>query len=190
MGHSQAEKANSRERILSAAAQQIRESGLEALSVGGLMKSVSLTHGGFYNHFSSRNDLIVAALERALSEGDYSAPPSGVQNKIGTFSALAKSYLSRAHRDSRATGCAIAALASDVARSESGAREVMEDHVEQFIDEFEDALGDQEAAMVAISTMVGALILSRVVTDPKRSDAILKSARSYVLALDAASAQG
>lgn len=190
MGHSQAEKANSRERILSAAAQKIRESGLESLSVGGLMKSVNLTHGGFYNHFDSRDDLIAAALERALSDGEHTARSSGDQSKPRTFSVVAKSYLSRAHRDSRATGCAIAALASDVARSEAETREVMEGHVDQFIDKIEDALGDQDAAMVAVSTMVGALILSRVVTDAKRSDALLKAARSYVLALDANSAPG
>ena len=67
MGHSQAEKVKNRERILAEAAEQIRETGLEALSVGKLMQKVNLTHGGFYGHFPSRSDLIAQALKQALA---------------------------------------------------------------------------------------------------------------------------
>ncbi|HEY2750970.1 TetR/AcrR family transcriptional regulator, partial [Phenylobacterium sp.] len=73
MGHSQAEKAKSRERILAEAARQIRQNGLESVSVGTLMKSVGLTHGGFYGHFESREALLASALERALLEGEAKA---------------------------------------------------------------------------------------------------------------------
>ena len=69
MGHSQAEKAQSRERILSEAADQVRDAGLESIGVGKLMRSAGLTHGGFYNHFESRADLLAQALERALVDG-------------------------------------------------------------------------------------------------------------------------
>src|SRR5271166_4130463 len=70
MGHSQAEKAQSRERILAEASRQVRHGGLESVSVGTLMKSVGLTHGGFYGHFESRDTLLAEALERALLEGE------------------------------------------------------------------------------------------------------------------------
>ena len=70
MGHSQAEKAQSRERIVTAAARQIREGGLESISIVELMKEAELTHGGFYGHFPSRSALIAAALERALFDGE------------------------------------------------------------------------------------------------------------------------
>ena len=69
MGHSQAEKAENRERILAEASRQVRRDGLESLSVGTLMKSVGLTHGGFYGHFESRSALLAEALERALRDG-------------------------------------------------------------------------------------------------------------------------
>ena len=69
MGYSQADKQRSRERILSEAASQVRDAGLESVSVGKLMRSVELTHGGFYNHFESRSELLAQALERALLEG-------------------------------------------------------------------------------------------------------------------------
>src|SRR5579864_6885609 len=73
MGHSQAEKAESRERILAEASRQVRRDGLESVSVGSLMKSVGLTHGGFYGHFESRSALLAEALERALVEGEANA---------------------------------------------------------------------------------------------------------------------
>ena len=63
VGHSQAEKARSRDRILNAAALQLRELGLAGISIGELMKSAKLTHGGFYGHFESRDDLIAQALD-------------------------------------------------------------------------------------------------------------------------------
>ena len=77
MGHSQAEKALSRERILAEASRQVRDGGLESVSVGALMKSVGLTHGGFYGHFESRETLLVEALERALLESEAKAVADG-----------------------------------------------------------------------------------------------------------------
>ena len=110
MGHSQAEKALSRERILAEASRQVRDGGLESVSVGALMKSVGLTHGGFYGHFESREALLAEALERALLEGEAKAGAGGAP---ASFSAIVRSYLSRTHRDSRDSGCAVAALDLD-----------------------------------------------------------------------------
>jgi TetR/AcrR family transcriptional repressor of nem operon len=184
MGHSQAEKAQSRERILAEASRQVRHGGLESISVGALMKSVGLTHGGFYGHFESRDALLAQALERALIEGEAKAVATGSGDET-TFSGMVRSYLSRAHRDARDSGCAVAALASDVARADTASREVMGEHVEIFVERVAETLdGDDERAIVAVSGMVGALLLSRVVTDPGRSDAILKVVRRYLDALN------
>jgi TetR/AcrR family transcriptional repressor of nem operon len=185
MGHSRAEKARNRERILTEAAAQIRESGLESVSVSKLMHKVSLTHGGFYGHFASRSDLIAEALKRALVDGEAAARASQDPDKPRSFTAMVRSYLSRTHRDSRKTGCAIAALASDLGRADVRSRAVMEAHVEAYIASVTRALGreDDSKAMVAVSAMIGALALSRVMTDPKRSDAILRVVRDHVLAL-------
>jgi TetR/AcrR family transcriptional regulator, transcriptional repressor for nem operon len=184
MGHSQAEKAENRERILAEASRQVRRDGLEAVSVGTLMKSVGLTHGGFYGHFESRSALLAEALERALLEGEAKAKVQGSEPPQ-SFATIVRSYLSRAHRDGRESGCAIAALASDVARADGSSREVMTDHIETFIAAVTGALGgDEEGALVAVSAMVGALALSRVVTDPARSDAFLKAVRDHLKALD------
>ena len=132
MGHSQAEKAENRERILAEAARQVRRDGLESVSVGALMKSVGLTHGGFYGHFESRSELLSEALERALLEGEAKAKVQG-SDRAQSFANIVRSYLSRTHRDGRDSGCAIAALASDVARADASSREVMTEHIETFI---------------------------------------------------------
>src|SRR5690606_4268280 len=135
----QAEKAQSRERILAEAARQIREGGLESVSVAQLMKSVNLTHGGFYGHFESRSELIALALERALSEGKMAARAAQDAAQPRSFSGMVRSYLSRTHRDSRSAGCAIAALATDVGRADANSREVMEERIEAFFDSAQSA---------------------------------------------------
>lgn len=184
MGHSQAEKAENRERILAEASLQVRRDGLESVSVGTLMKSVGLTHGGFYGHFESRSALLAEALERALLDGEANAKGQA-SDAPQSLSEIVRGYLSRAHRDARESGCAMAALVSDVARADTSSREVMTDHIETFIASVSVALGgDQERAIVAVSAMIGALALSRVVADPVRSDAFLKTVRDHVRALD------
>lgn len=182
MGHSQAEKAENRERILAEAARQIREKGLDAISVGPLMQSVGLTHGGFYNHFLSRADLIAQALERALSEGEATAKAAHRGDKPRAFPDVVRSYLSRKHRDSRQAGCAVSALVSDVGRSDEEARSIMSAHVEAIVRQLADMLdGDETQATAAFSTMVGALALSRVMIDPAASERVLRAARDHLL---------
>ncbi len=187
MGHSQADKALSRERILRMAADSVRDKGLESVSVGKLMRSVNLTHGGFYNHFASRSDLLAQALERALVEGGKLATASMKSGEVTrSYETRVKSYLSRAHRDARTDGCAIAALASDVARADDASRAVMSAHLDELVSLLEQSLNsrDERDAMLAVSAMVGAVVLARVQTDPKKSDALLKSVRDRLLDLN------
>jgi TetR/AcrR family transcriptional repressor of nem operon len=178
MGHSQAEKAQNRERILAGASRQVRRDGLESVSVGTLMKTVGLTHGGFYGHFESRSALLAEALERALLEGEAKVQAAAAPEH---FSDIVRGYLSRSHRDARDSGCAVAALVSDAARAEEEPRAIMSRHVDAFIDAIARSLdGDDARAVVAVSAMVGALTLSRVVADPERSNAILKLVREHL----------
>lgn len=191
MGHSQAEKALSRERILAEAARQVRDGGLESVSVGGLMKSVGLTHGGFYGHFENREALLAEALARALrdSGAKLGGGPKPEGGTPAAFPDIVRGYLSRQHRDARDSGCAIAALASDVARADTGSRDLMSGHVEGFIDTVAASLGgDRQRAALAVSAMVGALALSRVAADPAQSDAILRTVREALETLGPAEA--
>ncbi|WP_413791129.1 MULTISPECIES: TetR/AcrR family transcriptional regulator [unclassified Pseudomonas] len=184
MGHSQAEKAQSRERILKEAADQIREGGLDSVSVGKLMKSVNLTHGGFYGHFASRADLLAKALERALDAGAHRSAGEELAWPHG-FASFVRNYLSQAHRDSRSEGCAISALVSDVARGDVQSRAVMDSSIEDYIATARRQLGDDDdtRAMFAVSAMVGALSLSRVMTDAPRSDELLRNVSEQLISL-------
>jgi TetR/AcrR family transcriptional regulator, transcriptional repressor for nem operon len=190
MGHSQAEKAESRERILAAAARQIRQGGLDSLSIVDLMKAADLTHGAFYAHFPSRAALIAAAVDRAISSGETSFAAARKANVPSTVKSIANRYLSAAHRDNRGDGCAIAALAADVGRLEDdGVRDLMaarlEDSFERMTKVFGDGRAAEDAAVTAWCTMAGAIVLSRVFRGKKRADEILKQARQSILDLEA-----
>lgn len=186
MGHSQADKARSRERILEVAAAQLRELGLDGVSIGDLMKAVDLTHGGFYGHFASRDDLVAAALDKALTDGEASAIRSSSAKGKRTLKSVANSYLSKVHRDNPDSGCAVAALSGDVARSNDQTREIMSKHLARYFDNMQNVMGDTGSRELAISLMcmmVGAVTLSRVTTDASRSDEILQAARKSILRL-------
>lgn len=186
MGHSQADKARNKQRILEVAATQLREAGLEGVSIGDLMKAVDLTHGGFYGHFPSRDDLVAAALDKALTDGEASAIKSGSAKGKRTLKSVANSYLSKIHRDNPSVGCAVSALAGDVARSNVQNREIMSNHLERYFDNIAGVVGDEcprELAISLMCMMVGAVTLSRVMTDPDRSDGVLRAARNAMLQL-------
>ena len=186
MGHSQADKAQSRQRILDAAALQLRELGLSGVSIGDLMKSAKLTHGGFYGHFSSRDDLIAEAFEKALRDGEESSIRSSKGPR--TLKSFLNSYLSKTHRDNPGTGCAISALAGDVARADIRARSIMSDRLGKYFDNIKDMADENDAndfAMAVMSMIVGAVTLSRVMKDEATSDKLLLAARRAILEYDA-----
>src|ERR1041385_8508120 len=107
-------KAETRKRILSAAARLFRERGYDGAGVDAIMNEVGLTAGGFYSHFASKEALFAEALGTALAEGKTRSAALAGMNPL---EAMIKSYLSRAHRDGIATGCPLPALTPDVARS-------------------------------------------------------------------------
>lgn len=182
MGHSQEEKSHSRDRIITAAARRIREDGLNGFSIADVMKDAKLTHGGFYGHFSSRTELVAAALDKALRESDVvydtSSQPSLEQ--------VVTEYLSRAHRDSPSVGCAVSGLASEVVRADEGTREVMDAHLQKYLEAISRTVhhpDNRELAIPIGCLMVGALTLSRLVGDKKLSDKILKDTSDYILSI-------
>ncbi|MEQ1518522.1 MAG: TetR family transcriptional regulator, partial [Usitatibacteraceae bacterium] len=126
---------------MAAAATRIREAGLDGISVGELMKSVNLTHGGFYGHFESRSALIAAALEQALAEGEKaSAAHTGARGNM-TVKSIVNNYLSPAHRDHPSSGCAIPTLAGEVGRADAEVRAIMAEQLGRSLDDMTQALG-------------------------------------------------
>lgn len=179
MGHSQAEKAESHDRIVGIAARRIREAGVDGISIPELMQAAGLTHGGFYRHFASRDQLVAEALERAMGESKARSVKSLAKRGGATLESLLDSYLHPQHRDEPGKGCAIAAMAVDVGRGGEAEKEILTRHLRGSVQDLEALLGeDRQAALAAFSTLVGALLLSRAVDDAGLSEEILAAAKA------------
>jgi len=191
MGHSRAEKAESHERIVQVASSLFREWGVDGIGVADLMKEAGLTHGGFYRHFESRDELVAEAVERALADGGRVVVAIGASplSRKAIVEALVDGYLSLAHRDNVATSCAVTTMAGDVSRSNERARFAYTAQVEKYLQLLAGLVASdgrttrRTKAMAALSTLVGAVSMSRAVNDEKLSREILKSAAREVKAL-------
>jgi TetR/AcrR family transcriptional repressor of nem operon len=191
MGHSRANKEQSHARIVQTAAARFREAGVEGVGVADLMKDAGLTHGGFYRHFASRDELVAEAVECALSDGGRAveAVAASKASRQTVAGALVDAYLSTAHRDGLATSCAVTTLAGDVARSNERARTAYTQQVETYLALLANLAAEEKSkakrakAIAALSSLVGAVSLSRAVNDEKLSREILKAAADELKAL-------
>ncbi len=182
MGTSQLAKAASHDRILDIAAARIRRDGIAGLAVADLMAAAGLTHGGFYRHFDSREQLVGEATQRALSQGSEWTVASGRLGGRTGLTALVDGYLSPWHRDHPEAGCGLAGVASDVARDGAPTRASYTRQVKEclaVIGDLIDGSDHQPAerqAIVTLSLLVGAITIARAVDDIELSDQILTSA--------------
>ncbi|MFD1561711.1 TetR/AcrR family transcriptional regulator [Paraburkholderia silviterrae] len=186
MANSQEDKNRNHERIVEIAARRFREVGLEGASIADVMKEAGLTHGGFYKHFDSRDDLVLEAMATALrsgTSGKGSAAPKGPL----TFESVIEAYLNKRHRDDAGSGCAMAALLSDVGRANEETKAVFTSQVQRNIEGLQRVLAadsrpdDKQSAIVVLCLMAGALGIARAVADEKLSLEILASAREFIL---------
>ncbi|NGO55095.1 TetR/AcrR family transcriptional regulator [Allomesorhizobium camelthorni] len=174
---SREQMAENRHRILDAASWLFREKGFEAVTVAEVMNAAGLTHGGFYGHFSSKDDLIAQTLAHVLA-----ADSSGG----GDLRAYVDAYLAPRHRDNCAGGCPTAGLAAAIRHQSPAARSAMTEGLRSQIDRIGKALPEFDAAdrrRVAIgswSAMVGAVILARAIDDPALSDEVLEQTRAWI----------
>ena len=182
MGTSQADKAASHDRILDIASARIRREGIDSLTVAQLMKDAGLTPGGFYRHFDSRDHLVAEAAHRALVQG--SAWTIGADQLRGPrgFTKLVDGYLSEWHRDHPESGCGIAGIAAEVARTDGSARSAFSRQVKECLSLLAALLGKPDGevadreAILTLSVLVGAISLARAVDDPELSETILTNA--------------
>jgi len=183
---SREQAAQNRERILDAAARLFRERGFEGIGVADTMKAAGLTHGGFYGHFSSKEDLIAQACARAFSRSHQRWSRRAGSTPDDPLSSIIRSYLTPRHRDDPGTGCALAALGPDVARHGPGVRRAVTEGLRSAFNLLSGLVpGKSETArrQKAIGTyasLVGAMIMARAVGDPALSQEILDAVRAFV----------
>jgi len=171
--------AESRKRILDAAATLFRETGFDGIGLSDIMKAAGLTHGGFYGHFGSKEDLEAQALSLALARSvtDWSQLVDSAAAR--PLAALADQYLSPDHRENVGEGCPFAALGSDTARRGERVRSAFTAGLEPFLALLSNVIPRRSKAqrrrkaIAILAEMVGAMILARAVNDPALSDEIL-----------------
>src|SRR5262245_60344639 len=170
---SREEKAKTHNRIVDAASKRIREEGLDGPAVAEIMQAAGLTHGGFYKHFESRDELIAEATETALARSDRHLHAL-TDDAPDPLAAFVDWYLSAEHRDDPGAGCAIAALGDDVRRGDQRLRTAYRQQLERYLDNVERFIGGgQDArgrAIFAMSALVVAVTLSRAVDDQALAD--------------------
>jgi TetR/AcrR family transcriptional regulator, transcriptional repressor for nem operon len=187
MRKSKQEAAATRERIVATAAAEFRQNGIGATGLSDLMAAAGLTHGGFYRHFASKDQLVAEACAEAVQsvaemfEGALSRPGKG-----NGLQAVAARYLSARHRGAPANGCPFAALGSELVRADEATRAAATEGLLGIADLLASAYAGarpdaaKRRALVALSTMVGALTLARLVTEPKLSDQLLRDVARHV----------
>jgi TetR/AcrR family transcriptional repressor of nem operon len=182
-------KQHTRERVLRSAARALRREGPDKVAVADVMREAGLTHGGFYAHFESKDDLLASAIASmfddvlaAFEQGTAGKPPrQALRDYVNR-------YLTLAHCDRRESGCPIAALATDVPRMGADARRAFEAGSARLASAIASKLAELRvphagaAATSLLAELVGALVLARCASDPATAEKLLDASRSQVLA--------
>lgn len=193
MRYEKGRKAETRQRILDVAARRFRKDGIEGTGLAGLMADAGLTHGGFYAHFASKDDLVRSAVTAAmLGTRDFLAQEAKKAQERGAdpLDAIVRAYLRPLHRDQPEAGCVLAALGPEMARLDAGSREELTMAIHETVALIADCLpptrskaATQKTASAIYSLMAGTLQMARVINDPTASEAMLRAGREAALAL-------
>jgi TetR/AcrR family transcriptional repressor of nem operon len=164
-------KQRTRASIVDAASQAFRSRGIDQVSVGEVMAAAGLTHGGFYAHFDSKDELVAEVCASVLLEA---------ARKKRTLPEFIRSYLSRAHRDGPETGCGLPALGGEIGRHTPATRGRFTEAAQTYVDRVAEMLPegtDPDDAWALFAGMAGTIMLSRAVDDRELSDRILLAGR-------------
>ncbi len=182
------QKSETHEKLLDAAAQSFRERGFEGQGVARLMKDVGLTHGGFYRHFESKEDLYVDAIARgfqAAADGMVQAAAKAPQGE--QLRAIIERYLSLEHLEDTGGGCVLSTLAAEIARQRPAVRArinvAMKSYRERLLPFFpgNDDAEKRRQFFVLFPAMAGVLMTARAMTDPAERKEVLSVARKFYI---------
>lgn len=189
MSRSQADKAIIHEQIVNLAAVRLREVGLNGIGVVDLMKEAGRTGGGFYKHFESREKLVEEVLTSVFAKRTQALQTFAESATPRSLGDLVDSYLSERHRNDPGSGCALAALMNDVARSSDPIRELYTREAENELAVLTRLMNDSEPseqraqALMTMCTLVGAIGLSRAVSDDKLAKELLDVSKTLIKSL-------
>jgi TetR/AcrR family transcriptional repressor of nem operon len=185
VSRSQAEE--NRQNVLNVASRLFREHGFDGIGLKDLMEGAGLTQGAFYKQFTSKEDLAAQASRRAMERAFDRFSAAAAANPDDPLDAAIALYLSTEHRDERMDGCPVAALGSDAARQGAGVKASFEAGIREYLEmlglwvDETDGKEPSVKAMAILSTIVGAMVLSRAVNDEQLSKQLLQAAAESVL---------
>ena len=180
--------AEHRERIIDAAGALFRAKGFGGIGVADIMKAADLTHGGFYGHFASKEDLVAQSSRRSMARAAANWTKLVEAAPDNPCAALLAHYLSPKHRDDPGKGCAFAALGNDAARSGKIVRKAFAEGLAPLIDILAQSIpgkskpARRRKAVAAMATLVGALTLACAVEGTPLSDEMLEAAHHELAA--------
>ena len=193
MSRIQAEK--NRQTVIDVASRLFREHGFDGIGLKDLMKGAGLTQGAFYKQFASKADLAAQASRRAMERAFNRFSAAGAANPDDPLGAAIALYLSTEHREERMDGCPVVALGSDAARQSVDVKASFEAGIMKYLELLDSWVGDAKGeessgkAMAILSTMVGAVVLSRAVNNERLSKQFLQAAAESVMRSSAGAAQ-
>jgi TetR/AcrR family transcriptional repressor of nem operon len=175
-----------RQTVINVASRLFRERGFDGIGLKDLMEGAGLTQGGFYKQFASKEDLAAQASRRAMESATVRWSDATAATPEDPLGAVIAFYLSTEHRDEKMDGCPIVALGSDAARQSSDVKASFEAGIKAHLEILSRLIAetnDKESkgnAMAILSTMVGALTLSRIVNDSELAKGFLNTAAEHV----------
>ena len=188
MRYEREHKTRTRDRIVRNAARKLRAEGLSGPGVASVMKASGLTVGGFYKHFRSKDELLAEAIAQGFAESSEKIC-SSLQNvpRAERWKEIIRLYLSPEHCDHADSGCPVAALAPEMARTKLGVRKqisgLIKDRGERWVDFMpgRSAAEREQNFLVISSAMAGAVSIARILTEPADKQRLLASVRDHLL---------
>jgi TetR/AcrR family transcriptional repressor of nem operon len=181
-------KAEIHQKIVKDAARRLRAEGITGAAVSAVMRDAGLTHGGFYKHFESKDELLLESLSEAFQEIADRLVQVAEKSKPGTaWQAIVKTYLSPEHCDHAECGCPLASLAPELARADKAMKAGILAQVTKYKDTILPYMpgrrvADKERAFIVIfSTMLGAVGIARILPDQAARAGVLASTRDFLL---------
>jgi TetR/AcrR family transcriptional repressor of nem operon len=181
-------KAEVHQKIVRDASRRVRTEGLNGAAVTAVMRDTGLTHGGFYKHFESKDELLLESLREAFREfADNLANAAQQPHPEAPWKAIVKAYLSLEYCDHAERGCPLTALAPELARVDKRMRGQVFAELVKYKDRMLPFMpgrrtADKERAFFSIfSTMIGAIEIARMLPEPAMREKVLATARDFLL---------
>jgi TetR/AcrR family transcriptional regulator, transcriptional repressor for nem operon len=181
-------KAEVRQKIVKDASVRVRGEGLTGAAVAAVMRDTGLTHGGFYKHFTSKEDLLIESVREAFRDIIDKLVRAAEQSRSGeAWKAIVKCYLSLEYCQDAEHGCPLTVLGPELARVDAGMRSQFFAELVNYRDRMvpympgRRASDKERAFFVIFSTMIGAMQIARMLPEQAGQEKVLASARDFLL---------